>query len=1458
MKLRFFFLLSFCLLKFSLNAQSGFLERSVCNVRQFNEHGVVADINQDGYQDYITYTDSSLIAFINDGSARFYEHVLVKNRLGLNGQFEVGDVDNDGDLDFVFVDEYNLGSSYLIGWYENIGNLHFQVHIIDNIPSNAFDVFVKLTDLNQDGNLDFFVKRGDVWWYEGDSNGNFIPHLLNLNTTQFAFVKNIEAKDINNDGELDIVLTGFYTAGRIQAYLNNGMENFSYNPIMSINLGNCRVIASDLDGNGSLDFMSLCRISSAEVVLSWHQNNGSYAFTQNVIDTISAQVDLNEIEFTFFDNGNDGNLDVVFRLPQEGMYAYLDNGSNVYSQSVIQASWIGTTPLYVKIHPIDFDNDGDYDFLTGENILYRDNGGTTYNREIFSPGILRPTDGQVLDFDFDGDLDFALSTHGYLAWIENDGLNNYGFRNITNSHGIVNSIDCADIDGDGDIDVLAAFEDSALIIFENVDNYHFNELNIAFGLYETANAKFGDFDGDGDEDILAVDMENGNLMWFEHTANLNFSSHLINNVSDLGFVLNVVDLDLDGDLDFVTHRVNNLASNFGIDWYVNDGFGNFSEIQLYSSEKTGAIESVDLDQDGDLDLVATGWLNLGHLAWYENDGSQNFTRHIIMGTHSTHASLKIADMDDDGFLDIVYVYNNGSIFYNDGLQNFNRVENITNYNHYGNSITSLTLVGDFDQDGDVDVTYGYDGELGETLLFVENLKYNNYINIKVFPFVDSNLNGIKDTSEVLFEMANMQIQPGNTLHFTTNSYFQVVSTQTGVFNISLIIDSNYWAPTDSLNRIVEAFTPTHNDSVYIGVLPLQEFALQVNAIGMKPRCQDTISHFINYSNLGEFIDTGYLSYTLDDSVSFVSSSVIPSQINGQELVFSFNNIHSGTSHQLEVEVEQRSTIDTNRHILKTYVDTSGLGAELVDSLVFEEVVRCSYDPNDKNVSPKYRDEGYILNTNELNYLIRFQNTGNDTAYIVTILDQLDSDLDLNSFQLLSSSHIVEVMLDMNTGLVTFTFPDINLTDTITSNDLSQGYVAFKINNKPNLPEGTVIQNQVDIYFDNNAPITTNSTLNTIFDCNSLVESIYLSDTGKFYLEDTLSLCFVDSHYVNSVIWTLNGSQSLSQAAYDTASIFFGSINNYSLNLIVDNDLCILDTTFNIVVNNCVLDTSWALSACDNINIGGVFYDSSQIVLDTIFGINSCDTVNTIYLSIIYTKSDTNHIYSCDSVEFSGVWYYQNNILIDTFSTSTLCDSLLYNVIEIAYTDSLIFDYFGCDSTEYQGVFYYDSDTLRSTINNSNGCITYVQRNVNVYNSVEFEVADTIIQGEFYTLPSGQQIGEPGTYTEVFIDANGCDSSWVVHLFIHGEEVGISEFYQSLLDWNLSPNPARDLVEITFSNECPDCKLTIYDLLGQEVMVLKNITKLIQLNTTSWSSGIYQVMLKDDFGVLLDSKNLLLD
>ena len=149
----------------------------------------------------------------------------------------------------------------------------------------------------------------------------------------------------------------------------------------------------------------------------------------------------------------------------------------------------------------------------------------------------------------------------------------------------------------------------------------------------------------------------------------------------------------------------------------------------------------------------------------------------------------------------------------------------------------------------------------------------------------------------------------------------------------------------------------------------------------------------------------------------------------------------------------------------------------------------SYDPNDKSglTSSRSSDAQYFLSQDEwVDYTVRFQNTGTAAAETVVIRDELDTDLDILSLEIIGASHPFEPSFGNGHELV-FTFSNINLPDSTSDLLGSQGFVSYRIKPRGDIMVGDVLENTAGIHFDFNPPIITNTTSHVVDFSTSIAE-----------------------------------------------------------------------------------------------------------------------------------------------------------------------------------------------------------------------------------------------------------------------------------------------------------------------------------------------------------------------------------
>jgi uncharacterized repeat protein (TIGR01451 family) len=229
--------------------------------------------------------------------------------------------------------------------------------------------------------------------------------------------------------------------------------------------------------------------------------------------------------------------------------------------------------------------------------------------------------------------------------------------------------------------------------------------------------------------------------------------------------------------------------------------------------------------------------------------------------------------------------------------------------------------------------------------------------------------------------------------------------------------------------------------------------------------------------------SGTITYRYPVGTTFDSASVAPvsNDAVNRLLTFSFSNLAPYAANYIYVNLNADSTLALGSLTYDTMwvnpISGDATPANNVSSIT--DSVVASWDPNSKSVSPKgLDDQGYIdANTSDISYLIHFQNTGNGPARQVVVRDTISQYIELSSVRVTGASH--EHTWQVVGSELAVTFSNINLPDSGTNSSASQGYIMVHAKLKPGLVAGNQILNTAWIYFDANAPVTTNTVMNTI-------------------------------------------------------------------------------------------------------------------------------------------------------------------------------------------------------------------------------------------------------------------------------------------------------------------------------------------------------------------------------------------
>lgn len=357
-------------------------------------------------------------------------------------------------------------------------------------------------------------------------------------------------------------------------------------------------------------------------------------------------------------------------------------------------------------------------------------------------------------------------------------------------------------------------------------------------------------------------------------------------------------------------------------------------------------------------------------------------------------------------------------------------------------------------------------------------------------FLDENNNCKPDSGEA--GLAGYKIRLTNDLDYYEASdsaglfFFQLGN---GTHPLRINRPEPYWKfCSDSLSV---AFSGSQQDSIYFALQKVVDCPLMhVDAgAGRLRRCfSNTLS--IYYRNDGTVTaDSVTIRVQLDSFLIFENASLPVSGQQGNVYEFAAGAVEPGA--QLVLKIQCKVSCDAPLgylHCLNAHIYPDSLC--LADSLFHfgddwpmdDEICirnQGSFDPNDKSAWPEGAGNQQLVSRDStIHYLIRFQNTGTDTAFNVVVLDELSPWLDPLTLRPGASSHPYTWEIG-GEGVLKFTFSNIQLPDSFANKPASHGFVRFSIKPKPFTPVWTQISNQAGIYFDFNAPIITNTVQRTI-------------------------------------------------------------------------------------------------------------------------------------------------------------------------------------------------------------------------------------------------------------------------------------------------------------------------------------------------------------------------------------------
>ncbi len=1094
------------------------------------------DADNDGDLDFTSvYQKSSVSNYFNDFVIDWVENLgsstTWKNRYTLLPMIQVlnhfyADIDQDNDLDLV--NHYGDRLSWMEN-YTGLGNFATeQVIFQPDQPLEAGDpVKMVADDFNQDGFVDIVAPENlenfAIQYHSGTTdlyqpgqristplaienidklstalfdNDNF-PDLLAIqddnkivaasnNGASNGFSDWVTLHEVSNNninGYQSINIAGDAAAGLVifQPYqllyrrsTGNSLEvgppiELTIRPVAPQNFNGA---VGDIDNDGDDDII-VTVLDNPDVTYWFEQIGGPDIFAPSKILFDYAPISFDLAQPSLIDIDQNGLLDIISKNSLVKQVAPLIFTEIIYLE----------TDINEQLTFGDIDQDGQIDFLSADgwwNHTISDTDRGTCFGVVGAPVLLATRDA-----DADGDTDIIVASGGSIFYEENTLTN--GQANFDKQLPFVNSdirdIQFADIDGDGSDNLILNQSNSFRFYFFKNDNGFNNPEPVRVS---TALSSLGDIDGDGDLDVLYSDDDV--FINFKITDYLFTPQMVIPATTDFGFNhIRFLDQNEDGLLDIITMETS------GIYIFFNQGAADFGDpVLLYgypdgdlSFNSLDQIHLRDLDNDGKTDIV---FENDNQFFILFHEAGLNYSTQII---EEVYPIYKIADVNDDQLQDFVYPGAYGDDFFTVAIQNDLREFSISEkYYELEDDLSFQNIrsfdLADLDNDADLDLVYVTNTTLPTTqnLYWAENITNSSKIQGDIF--YDANQNGIRDSLEVGLDRIGADLNHESIYEFEQVDGRYKFALSPGDYTLTYEEDSLWRLTTEdeSYNINIPVNPLITIEHLDFGFFPaIDKPDLQSSITSGFTRCNTIVPFWIEAINQGTQMNEGSLIFTMPASVELDSFNIEPDQVIADtSFTWNFSPLFFDEKFSVRAFLKMppaTSIGDTLQFNATTnFTDTTN-DTLIVNDYTYLSELRCAYDPNDKLVKPnRPGEENYTLFEERLEYTIRFQNTGNDTAFNVQITDTLDVNLNWATFRPLSASHPY-VYTRKENGAIIFDFNNIMLPDSNVNLIGSQGFVKFQINPNSDLPENLVIENTAHIYFDFNDAIVTNTISNTM-------------------------------------------------------------------------------------------------------------------------------------------------------------------------------------------------------------------------------------------------------------------------------------------------------------------------------------------------------------------------------------------
>lgn len=584
----------------------------------------LADFDGNGLMDIATRTDSRAVFFFQNSPNTWSQVTFTPTGLGIEGMAS-GDVDNDGDVDLVIQG----------AWLRNPGGpsahtaASWQRFAIGSAPSE-FKALVVNIDADPAKEILFSSSEStaDVTLWDpasGDPTGSWTSRVI---ASSVERAHTLQAADMDRDGDVDVIVGQMHTSAtkQLAIYLNSGTSPATWSKqVVDQTSGLHNGVVADIGNDGDYDIFGANWTTNPPVLLYTNTTPASAPAPAPVepwryIRVTSANAQT--FGLAFGDINRDGRKDIV-----SGRYWYRNPGGE------LTGAWTQSAAFPNSVHAVltmDVDSDSLSDVIATKTegsrlVLYwleaTNSAGTAWNAVNI------------------GSVPAASHT-----------LGSQGYRTANVRPGGQQEILISSLGGIWYFQVPASPATNAWTSVQVSANPSDEGFDVV------------DVNRDGYLDVVAGTGDSKRVEWYRNpgTGGSYWTSVVVGNMNEAVYPDRFASADLNGDgrVDIVATEENGQTSGARTFWWQAPGdptTPNWTRRTLTTQGTTNSLDLADMDADGDIDIVLGEHRGSLKMAYWKNSGTGTFSERVVGTGNESHLGGRVVDIDGDGDQDIVSI-----------------------------------------------------------------------------------------------------------------------------------------------------------------------------------------------------------------------------------------------------------------------------------------------------------------------------------------------------------------------------------------------------------------------------------------------------------------------------------------------------------------------------------------------------------------------------------------------------------------------------------------------------------------------------------------------------------------------------------------------------------------------------------------------------------------------------------